>query len=110
MEDLIERLSKMNIDQIDEVIEKDMEEEGEISFELEGILLSIVHAEVFPGSETFGDLDEESPAEKCIRRLIESLGIPETLGAILALDGPEEADDDEDDSQPEVKPAAGAGM
>lgn len=84
MSELIDFLSSLNTSELNKEIEKD--KEGEMGFELESELMGRLNAICFPNSPTFGELEEETDPERCVRVLIESLGIPETLAAILAID------------------------
>ncbi len=81
----IDELSQLNSAELEAVINKDAEGDGEILFELEGELMSIMQEAIFPDSETFGDLDEETTAERHLRVLIESMDFATTLSAINAL-------------------------
>lgn len=81
----LEELNNLNSEELNRVIQADADGEAELGFDLEAELLSILHNELFAGSETFGDLDEETQPEKAVRVLVESLDFRATLGAINAL-------------------------
>ncbi|RZL62304.1 MAG: hypothetical protein EOO93_09395 [Pedobacter sp.] len=90
MEYSIEELNQMDSKQLEKVIEKDTENNGELIFALENNLMELLQEQVFESSETFGDLDEETVAERSIRILVESLDFMSMLGAINALNSPKE--------------------
>lgn len=50
---------------------------------------------IFPDSETFSDLDEETPAERHLRVLIESMDFATTLSAINAIHDLEDNEDND---------------
>ncbi len=81
----IDELSQLNTAELEAVINKDAEGDGELLFELEGELMYLMQNAIFPDSETFGDLDEETSAERHLRVLVESLDFATTLSAINAL-------------------------
>ena len=91
----IEELNTLNSDELEAVVQKDAEGNGEILFALEGELMYLMQQAIFPDSETFGDLDEETSAERHLRVLIESMDFTTTLSAINAiydLDNEDDAD------------------
>ena len=97
----IDELNTLNSDELAAVIQKDAEGDAEILFALEGELMYLMQNAIFPDSETFGNLDEETTAEQHLRVLIESMDFATTLSAINAIydiDNEKEEDgEDEDD-------------
>ena len=83
MEELIEKLSRMNSAEMQQFCELDENADEPAAFKLESCLLGIIGSRL--DSETFGDEDEETVAENLLRQCVEAMDIPTTLGLILTL-------------------------
>lgn len=81
----IDELNTLNSDELQAVIQNDADGDGDLLFALEAELMSLMQDAIFPDSDTFGDLDEETLAERHLRVLIESMDFAITLSAINAI-------------------------
>ena len=84
MSELTDRYATMTSEELQRVIDGD--EDGELLFALEEELMELIRENCFSGSETFGEPGEETDAERCLRVVVESMGFPETLSAIDAIE------------------------
>ena len=81
----LDELNLLTTAELQAVVDKDVADNGELLLELEGELMSLMQAAIFPHSETFGDEEEETSAERHLRVLIESMDFATTLSAINAI-------------------------
>ncbi len=83
MVELIERISRMNSAELQRFCERDENKDEPDALALENHLLEIMAERL--DSQTFGDEDEETPAENLLRRCVETMDIVATVEMILTL-------------------------
>ena len=86
----VKQLNDMSGDELEKIINDDADNASELLFGLESELMELLRTQAFADSETFGELDAETEAERSIRLLVESLDFMNTLAAINALNQSED--------------------
>lgn len=86
----VKQLNDMSGDELEKIINDDADNDSELLFALESELMELLRTQAFADSETFGELDAETEAERSIRLLVESLDFMNTLAAINALNQSED--------------------